>query len=65
MVAELNAAAAAASVEPVQPAAPSSVPDQSVELEERMMKMVAITVKQVLGEVLPHLQKPPQGSNKT
>eukprot|EP00973_Karenia_brevis_P026911 3711212-Karenia_brevis.AAC.1 len=43
MVAEqVNAAAAAASSETVQPAAGSS-PDQAVDLEDKMIKMVSIT----------------------
>eukprot|EP00973_Karenia_brevis_P049446 6860337-Karenia_brevis.AAC.1 len=39
---QVNAAAAAASSETVQPAAGSS-PDQAVDLEDKMIKMVSIT----------------------
>eukprot|EP00973_Karenia_brevis_P084899 11780882-Karenia_brevis.AAC.1 len=30
-----------------------------------MMRMVSITVKQIMGELVPHLVKPQQGSVKT
>eukprot|EP00973_Karenia_brevis_P075200 10446802-Karenia_brevis.AAC.1 len=55
MVAEPNSAVAAA----------SSSPDQSVQLEEKMMKVVAITVKQIMGELVPHLQSPQHESIRT
>eukprot|EP00973_Karenia_brevis_P031149 4296937-Karenia_brevis.AAC.1 len=55
MVAEQDQAAVAA----------SSNQGQSVELAEKMMKMVSITVKQIMGEIVPHLLKPPQESIRT
>eukprot|EP00973_Karenia_brevis_P067638 9411310-Karenia_brevis.AAC.1 len=32
--------------------------DKSIDFEEKMMKMVSITVKQIMGELVPHLVKP-------
>eukprot|EP00973_Karenia_brevis_P038005 5240446-Karenia_brevis.AAC.1 len=55
MVAEPDQAAAAA----------SSNPDQTVEFEEKMRKMISITVKQIMGEIVPHLLRPQQESIKT
>eukprot|EP00973_Karenia_brevis_P002833 384988-Karenia_brevis.AAC.1 len=65
MVAEQIQAAAAASSNPDQPIPASSTPDQTVDFEERMMKMVCITVKQIMGEIVPHLLRPQQESIKT
>eukprot|EP00973_Karenia_brevis_P015559 2128339-Karenia_brevis.AAC.1 len=30
-------------------------PDQAVDFEDQMMKMVSITVKQIMGELVPNL----------
>eukprot|EP00973_Karenia_brevis_P089204 12370907-Karenia_brevis.AAC.1 len=53
MVAEQSAS----STGPVGAAAPTQEV-QTVEFEEKMMKVVALTVKQVIGELIPQLQRP-------
>eukprot|EP00973_Karenia_brevis_P067490 9388496-Karenia_brevis.AAC.1 len=54
----------ASSSQTVQPASGSS-PDQAGDLEAKMIKMVSITVKEIMSEMIPHLLKFQQDERKT
>eukprot|EP00973_Karenia_brevis_P071030 9868469-Karenia_brevis.AAC.1 len=62
MVAEQTASSTGAAGAPVIAAPASEV--QTVDREEKMMKIVAMTVKQVIGELIPQLQRPQYESSR-